>query len=96
MANRQRVTIRLSHSSSAMLDHVTQSTGRSRNELIQNALDAFLAPQQSAPANFNRMAQTTEYMQVVADLVISREMPEKRDAILATVAQRLEKFHGSR
>lgn len=46
--------------------------------------------------NANRLAQTTEFMQIVADLIVTRDMPEKRDAILTAVAQRLEQFHGAR
>ncbi len=96
MTNRQRVTLRLSHTSAEKLDDASRASGRPRNELILTAIEHFLANQNAAPANLNRIAQTTEFMQIALDLLVSRDMPEKRDAILMTVAQRMEQLHGTR
>lgn len=96
MINRQRVTLRLSHQSTRKLDEAAKASGRPRNELILAAIDRFLTNPPSEPANLNRIAQTTEFMQIALDLLVSRDMPEKRDAILKTVAHRMEQLHGAR
>jgi uncharacterized protein (DUF1778 family) len=95
MKGRQRVTLRLSHDIAEQLDRASRVSGRPRNELIHNAIVHFLSNPEAAPANLNRIAQTTEFMQVALDLLVSRDMPEKRDAILYTVAQRMEQLHGA-
>ena len=89
-------TCRLDEELLLRVDGYSKARGLTRIEVIRSAIDTFMRSPGATPANAYRMAQTTEYMQVVADIIISREMPEKRDAILATVAQRLEQYHGSR
>ena len=96
MTKSQRVTLRLSYANTEKLDAASRACGRPRNQLIHTAIENFLANQNAAPANLNRIAQTTEFMQIALDLLVSRDMPEKRDAILTTVAQRMEQLHGSR
>ena len=88
-------TCRIAGEQIRQIDAVGKARGQSRAEIIRLAIDNFLRAPNSAMGNAYRIAQTTEYMQVVADLIINREMPEKRDAILAAVAQRLEQYHGA-
>jgi predicted transcriptional regulator len=92
----QSITCRLDREQLRRLDLLSRTQGQTRAEVLRLALDTFLRSSHATPANTYRMAQTTEYMQAVADLLVNREMPEKRDAILATVAQRLDQFHGGR
>lgn len=94
MTKRQRATVRLSRAYFERLDEMASALGCPRSTIIHNAVTAYLDRPAQALTSAQRLAQTTEYMQIVADLFVSRDMPEKRDAILATVAQRLEQFHG--
>jgi metal-responsive CopG/Arc/MetJ family transcriptional regulator len=94
MSGHPRTTISLSRDLVRRLDEEAREQGRPRSDIIRNALDRFFAEGASTRASASRIAQTTEYMQVALDLIVSRDMPEKRDAIIATVAQRLEQFHG--
>ncbi len=89
-----RANIRLTPELERKLAEAARVRGRSRSELIRTAIEVYLASHADRPANPYRIAQTTEYMQLVADLLVSREMPEKRDGIMAAVAQRMEQFHG--
>lgn len=95
MSGHPRTTISLSQDHVRRLDKEAREQGRPRSDIIRNALDRFFAEGASARTSASRIAQTTEYMQIALDLIVSRDMPEKRDAILATVAQRLEQFHGA-
>ena len=89
-----RANIRLTPELERKLAEAARVRGRSRSELIRTAIEVYLASHADRPANPYRIAQTTEYLQLVADLLVSREMPEKRDGIMAAVAQRMEQFHG--
>lgn len=94
MSGHPRTTISLSRDLVHRLDEEAREQGRPRSDIIRNALDRFFADGARTRASASRIAQTTEYMQIALDLIVSRDMPEKRDAIIATVAQRLEQFHG--
>ena len=96
MTGKSRTTISLSQDHVRRLDEAAHQHGRPRSEIIRNALDAFFDSDVKATLNASRLAQTTEFMQIVTDLIVTRDMPEKRDAILSAVAQRLEQFHGAR
>jgi metal-responsive CopG/Arc/MetJ family transcriptional regulator len=96
MTGKSRTTISLSQDHVRRLDEAADQHGRPRSEIIRNALDAFFDSDVKATLNASRLAQTTEFMQIVTDLIVTRDMPEKRDAILSAVAQRLEQFHGAR
>ena len=91
-----KITLRIDEAQLERLDRLGEERGQRRADLIRRALEKFLTFPDALPANTFRLAQTTEYIQVVADLLVSREMPEKRDVILATVRQRLEQHHGAR
>lgn len=93
MTDKRRTAVRLSSEYIDRLDIMASAIGCPRATIIHNAIVAYLEVPTRASASISRLAQTTEYMQIV-DLIVSRDMPEKRDAILATVAQRLEQFHG--
>ena len=94
MTDKRRTAVRLSSAYIDRLDTMARAIGCPRATIIHNAIVAYLEAPTQASASITRLAQTTEYMQIVLDLIVSRDMLEKRDAILATVAQRLEQFHG--
>jgi len=96
MTKLPRANIRLTPELERRLADAARSRGRSRSELIRTAIEVYLASPADRPANAYRIAQTTEYMQLVADMLVGREMPDKRDAILSAVAQRMEQFHGAK
>lgn len=96
MTDKLRTVVRLSRAYIDRLDTLARASGCHRATIIHNAVVAHLDHTARATMNANRLAQTTEFMQIVADLIVTRDMPEKRDAILTAVAQRLEQFHGAR
>lgn len=96
MTDKQRTAVRLSRAYIDKLDTMARASGCTRATIIHNAVVAYVDAPPKASASAYRLAQTTEFMQVVADLIVSRDMPEKRDAILTAVAQRLEQFHAAR
>ena len=89
-------TCRLDIEQVRQIDAVGKARGLNRAETIRLAIDNFLRGPDSRFGNPYRIAQTTEYMQAVADLLLKQQMPEKRDAIIALVTQRLEQYHGTR
>ncbi len=89
-------TCRLDAEQVRQIDAVGKARGLNRAETIRLAIDGFLRGHDPRFGNAYRIAQTTEYMQAVADLLIKQQMPEKRDAIIALVTQRLEQYHGAR
>jgi predicted DNA-binding protein len=94
MNDKQRTAVRLSSKYIERLDLMAKAIGCPRATIIHNAIVAYVDAPAQITASAARLAQTTEYMQIVLDLIVSRDMPEKRDAILTTVVQRLEQFHG--
>ena len=92
----QVITCRIEGNQLSRLDELSRSRGQTRAEVLRLALDTFLHSPDAPKANLNRIAQTTEFMQIALDLLVSRDMPERRDAILTTVAQRMEQLHGAR
>lgn len=92
----QTITTRIESDQIRRLDALSRSRGQTRAEVLRIALDTYLHASNAAPANLNRIAQTTEYLQVAVDLIVSRDMPEKRDLIISTVATRMDQIHGGR
>ena len=96
MTDKLRTVVRLSRTYIDRLDTLARASGCHRTTIIHNAVVAHLDNSTRTSMNAHRLAQTTEFVQIVADLIVTRDMPEKRDAILTAVAQRLEQFHGPR
>jgi metal-responsive CopG/Arc/MetJ family transcriptional regulator len=92
----QTITTRVESDQLRRFDALSRARGQTRAEVVRIALDSYLHMSTAAPANLNRIAQTTEFMQIALDLLVSRDMPDKRDAIITTVAQRMEELHGGR
>ena len=67
--------------------------GLNRTQLIRNAINDYIERGNNAAANLNRIAMTAEFTQVAVDIMISEQMPERREDILATVQDRMEKYH---
>ena len=95
MSDVRRATFRLTAEYAHHLESLAAATGRPRAEIIRKALETYLDNRLEINRSSHRIAQTTEFIQVVMDLIVSRDMPDKRDAILAKVTQRLEQFHGA-
>lgn len=96
MVIRSRLTLRLSPSSTEMLDAMSRTTGRTRNELVHDAVEQFITGPNAATANLNRIAQTLEFLQIAIDHVHKRDLEPVRDGIMLNVAKRMELFHGTR
>jgi metal-responsive CopG/Arc/MetJ family transcriptional regulator len=92
----ERISFRVDGRHLDRLDAICKIRGHSRAQAVRSAVEMFVRSPEWAPANFNRIAQTTEFMQIALDLLVSRDMPDKRDAIITTVAQRMEELHGGR
>jgi hypothetical protein len=92
----QTITTRVESDQLRRFDALSRARGQTRAEVVRIALDSYLHMSTAAPANLNRIAQTTEFMQIALDLLVSRDMPDKRDAVITTVAQRMEELHGGR
>ena len=69
-------------------------TGVTKAEHIRAAVAQYLDFHAGKAANLQRLAELSEFNQLVLDQLIRREFPDLRDKILDAVDERMEKFHG--
>lgn len=96
MTDRKRATLRLPLDCTRRLDEAARVSGLSRNRVVQLAIDGYLDGIANPSVNSLRIAQASEYLLVVADLAITKLIPDQRENITAIFAQRLEQYHGVR
>lgn len=77
----------------AQIDKFCLDSGTTRSALIREAVDAYLDRRSSLPENPKRVAMLREFNQVALDVLIREQAPERREEILATVQDRMERYH---
>jgi metal-responsive CopG/Arc/MetJ family transcriptional regulator len=88
-----KTSISLSEARVRQLDEVCVERGTTRASLLRDAIHEFLERNSSGSANFKRMAMMTEFTQVAVDILIREQAPDRREDILATVQERMERHH---
>lgn len=89
-----RTTVGIPISAHAKIDELSRSRGVPRATVIRDAIADYLSRPNEVTANLARIAMTSEFTQAAVDILIRQQAPEKRDEILLTVEQRMERFHG--
>jgi hypothetical protein len=79
----------------ARLTQACALRGLNRTQLIRNAVNDYIdrGNNAAAPENPKRVAMLREFTQVALDVLIREQAPERREEILATVQDRMEKYH---
>lgn len=88
-----KTSVSLSEDRVRQLDAACTEQGTTRASLIRTAVHEFLDRETGKRTNFGRLAMTSEFTQVAVDILIREQMPERREDILATVQDRMEKYH---
>ena len=78
------------------IDAISRDRGITRTRLIRDAVDAYLLRSASPSADPGRMATLAEFTQAAVDILIRQQAPDKREEIILTVEQRMERFHGQK
>lgn len=76
------------------LSDFASGTGVTKAEHIRAAVAQYLDFHSGKAANLQRLAELSEFNQLVLDQLIRRDFPDLRDKILDAVDERMEKFHG--
>ena len=88
-----RMSISFSETQVHRVDQLCDLRGTTRSHVVRDAIELYLAQQGARSASLERIAMTSEFTQVAVDIMISEQMPERREDILATVQDRMEKYH---
>ena len=75
------------------MDAFSLNKGTTRSSVIRDAVHDYLDRQPSSEANLKRIAMMTEFAQVALDILIRELAPDRREDILATVQERMERYH---
>ncbi len=76
------------------LSDFASGTGVTKAEHIRAAVVQYLDFHSGKAANLQRLAELSEFNQLVLDQLLRRDLPGLRDKILDAVDERMEKFHG--
>jgi hypothetical protein len=76
------------------LTEFASGTGVTKAEHIRAAVVQYLDFHSGKAANLQRLAELSEFNQLVLDQLLRRDLPDLRDKILDAVDERMEKFHG--
>jgi metal-responsive CopG/Arc/MetJ family transcriptional regulator len=85
-----RTSVAFSEPRARQIDQLCVERGTTRAAFIRDAVIKVLDDKTDSA----RVALTTEFSQVALDVLIDQHAPDRRADILATVQQRLEKYHG--
>ncbi len=88
-----RTTIAIAEPQAHQLDMLSVERGVTRSAIIRDAIHDYLKRSDQQNANLGRMAMTSEFTQIAVDILIREQAPERRDEILATVEERMERYH---
>lgn len=91
--NFTRITVHLDKDRVQQLDARCAMGETTRAGVIREAVSAFLDGHVGVNTNFDRIAMTSEFTQAAVDILIREQAPDRRDEILATVEDRMEKYH---
>ena len=86
-------TLRLPASLAERLDAYAAASGSTKSEVIRAAVDQYLGFHAGRGANPNRVAELCEFNQLVLDLILRRDFPDKREAVMDALNSRLDKYH---
>lgn len=88
-----RTTVSFDDASIGKIDALCERKKTTRSAVIRKAVDAYLDRQSTPPENSKRAAMLREFTQVALDVLIREQAPERREEILATVQDRMERYH---
>ena len=88
-----RAQVRFDDASIAKIDALCAIRQTTRSSIIREAVTAYLDRHASIPENPKRIAMLREFTQVALDVLIREQAPERREEILATVQDRMERYH---
>jgi metal-responsive CopG/Arc/MetJ family transcriptional regulator len=89
----KRATIHIAEDRLQQLDARCAEKGTTRAAVIRDAISAYLDRQPGSDTNFSRIASLSEFTQAAVDILIREQAPDRRDEILATVEERMERYH---
>ena len=75
---------------------LSRDRGITRTAIIRDALTEYLLRSVGPSSDQRRMATLAEFTQAALDILIRQQAPEKREEIILTVDQRMERFHGQK
>ena len=75
---------------------LSRERGITPNAVIRDAVAQYLTRSVSPSADPGRMATLAEFTQAAVDILIRQQAPDKREEIILTVEQRMERFHGQK
>jgi metal-responsive CopG/Arc/MetJ family transcriptional regulator len=91
--NYLRTTVLLSEARMRQLDEHCAGQGTTRSGIIRDAISSYLDRPSGSDTNFTRIASLSEFTQAAVDILIREQAPDRRDEILATVEERMERYH---
>ena len=74
------------------IDQCSLEKGTTRSAVLRDAVQGYLDRQLGSP-DAKRSAMLCEYTQVAVDVLIREQAPERREEIMATVQDRMERYH---
>ena len=78
------------------VDAISRDRGITRNAVIRDAVAQYLTRPVGVSLDLGRIAMLNEFIQAAVDILIRQQAPDKREEIILTVEQRMERFHGQR
>ena len=88
-----RRSVAIGEAQARALDAACIARGTTRAALIRDAIHEFLERPSGSPDNDKRTAMLVEFTQYAVDVLIRTQAPERREEILTTVQDRMERYH---
>ncbi|MCW2393529.1 ribbon-helix-helix protein, CopG family [Sphingobium sp. B11D3A] len=88
------LTFKASPDLATRLSARSAETGLSRSEVIRSALEFYFQHQEGRAANPGRLALVCEYSQLILEVWLAQNAPERREELVSAARGRIEKFHG--
>lgn len=89
-----RITLAMPAVVYEQIDAIARDRGITRTAVIRDAVSAYLLRSVGPSSDQHRMATLAEFTQAAVDILIRQQAPDKREEIILTVDQRMERFHG--
>ena len=91
-----RITLAMPADVYERIDAIARDRGITRTAVIRDAMTQYLLRSVGPSADQRRMATLAEFTQAAVDILIRQQAPDKREEIILTVDQRMERFHGQK
>ncbi len=91
-----RTTLAMPASVYDQVDAISRDRGVTRNAVIRDAVAQYLTRPAGVSLDLGRIAMLNEFIQAAVDILIRQQAPDKREEIILTVEQRMERFHGQK